>query len=56
MAAELEVRFSREDQESLRAKSFAGLRPLNPGLNCYSIHHASIDEPVIGRVAQCMNR
>src|SRR3990170_4803668 len=56
MAAELEVRFFREDQESLRAKNFAGLRPLNPGLNCYSIHHASIDEPVIGRVAQCMNQ
>jgi len=56
MAAELEVRFFREDQESLRAKNFAGLRPLNPGLNCYSIHHASIDEPIIGRVAQCMNQ
>ncbi len=55
MAAELEVRFFREDQESLREKGFSGLRPLNPGLNCYSIHHASIDEPVIGRVRQCMN-
>ena len=55
MAAELEVRFFREDQESLREKGFSGLRPLNPGLNCYSIHHASIDEPLIGRVRQCMN-
>jgi glutamine synthetase len=55
MAAELEVRFFQEDQESLRDKDFADLRPLNPGLNCYSIHHASIDEPVIGRVRQCMN-
>ncbi len=55
MAAELEVRFFREDQESLREKRFSDLRPLNPGLNCYSIHHASIDEPLIGRVRQCMN-
>jgi glutamine synthetase len=55
MAAELEVRFYQEDQESLRDKDFTDLRPLNPGLNCYSIHHASIDEPLIGRVRQCMN-
>jgi len=55
MAAELEVRFYQEDQESLRDKGFSDLRPLNPGLNCYSIHHASIDEPLIGRVRQCMN-
>ena len=55
MAAELEVRFFREDQESLRAKDYANLRPLNPGLNCYSIHHASIDEPVIGRVCEMLN-
>jgi glutamine synthetase len=55
MAAELEVRFFREDQESLREKRFSDLRPLNPGLNCYSIHHASIDEPLIGCVRQCMN-
>src|SRR3990170_1084162 len=48
MAAELEVRFFREDQETLRAKDFSDLRPLNPGLNCYSIHHASIDEDVVG--------
>lgn len=55
MAAELEVRFFQEDQESLRDKDFSDLRPLNPGLNCYSIHHASIDEPVIGRVRRCLN-
>jgi glutamine synthetase len=55
MAAELEVRFFREDQESLRSKGYADLRALNPGLNCYSIHHASIDEPVIGRVCQMLN-
>ena len=55
MAAELEVRFFREDQESLRAKGYSDLRPLSPGLNCYSMHHASIDEPVIGRVCQMLN-
>lgn len=55
MAAELEVRFFREDQESLREKGYSELRPLNPGLNCYSIHHASIDEPVIGRVCEMLN-
>lgn len=55
MAAELEVRFFREDQESLREKGYYDLRPLNPGLNCYSIHHASVDEPVIGRVREGMN-
>jgi glutamine synthetase len=55
MAAELEVRFFREDQESLREKNYYNLRALNPGLNCYSIHHASIDEPVIGRICQMLN-
>ena len=41
-AVEYEVRFFREDQQSLRAKDYTGLEPLSPGLNCYSIHHASI--------------
>jgi glutamine synthetase len=54
MAVELEVRFFREDQKSLRAKGYEGLEPLNPGFNCYSIHHASIDEDVIGRVRRMM--
>ncbi len=54
MAAELEVRFFREDQASLKAKDYTGLEPLSPGLNCYSIHHASVDEPVIGRVRRFM--
>jgi glutamine synthetase len=55
MAAELEIRFFQEDQESLREKNFSDLTPLNPGLNCYSIHHASIDEPVIGYVCRMLN-
>ena len=54
MAIELEVRFFREDQESLRAKDFSDLRPLNPGLNCYSIHHASIDEDVVGELRRLL--
>lgn len=54
MAAELEVRFFIEDQHSLREKDFTGLRPLNPGYNCYSIHHASIDEPVVGHLCRML--
>lgn len=50
MSAEFEFRVFREDQESLRAKAYTDLRPLNPGLNCYSMSHASIDDPVIGDV------
>jgi glutamine synthetase len=49
-AVEYEARFFREDQETLRAKDYAALRPLSPGLNSYSIHHASIDEDVIGEI------
>ena len=37
MAVELEFRIFREDQESLRAKRYSDLRPLNPGYNCYSM-------------------
>jgi glutamine synthetase len=55
MAAELEVRFFHEDQASLRAKGYSDLRPINPGLNCYSMHHASMDEPVIGEVCRMLD-
>ena len=55
MAVELEMRIFREDQESLRAKNFTGLRPLNPGYNCYSISHASIDEDVVGALRRYMD-
>ncbi len=54
-AVELEMRVFREDQESLRAKNFSGLRPLNPGYNCYSISHASIDEDVVGALRRYMD-
>jgi glutamine synthetase len=53
-AVEFEVRFFREDQESVRAKDYTRLRPLSPGLNCYSIHHASIDEDVIGDIRRLL--
>ncbi len=55
MAVELEMRIFREDQESLRAKNFTDLRPLNPGYNCYSISHASIDEDVVGALRRYMD-
>ena len=55
MAVELEMRIFREDQESLRAKHYGDLRPLNPGLNCYSISHASIDEEIVGGLRRQMD-
>lgn len=54
MAVELEMRLFREDQESLRVKGYHGLQPLSPGTNCYSIHHASLDEDVVGNIRQRM--
>jgi glutamine synthetase len=53
-AAEFEVRIFHEDQRSLRNKQFSDLEPINPGLNCYSIHHASIDEDVVGHIRKDM--
>jgi glutamine synthetase len=55
MAVELEFRIFREDQESLRAKNYTDLRPLNPGNNCYSISHASIDDDVVGGLRRHMD-
>ena len=53
-AVELELRLFREDQRSLREKGYTGLTPLSPGLNCYSLHHASLDEDVVGRIRRLM--
>ena len=53
-AVELEARLFREDQHSLQAKSYRDLQPLSPNLNCYSIHHASLDEDVLGRIRSMM--
>jgi len=55
-AVEYEFRIFREDQHSLRARHFSDLTPLNPGLNCYSISHASIDEDVVGDIRRNLDR
>lgn len=54
-ASELEFRFFREDQVSLREKDFGPhLTPLNPGMNCYVISQASADDQLLGRIARMM--
>ncbi|QBD81712.1 glutamine synthetase [Ktedonosporobacter rubrisoli] len=54
-AAELECRYFRENQVSLREKEFGpNLTPLNPGMNCYSISQASADDHLLGSVASMM--
>src|SRR5437868_720635 len=54
-AAELEFRFFRENQLSLREKDFGpNLTPLNPGFNCYAISQASADDHLLGRIARMM--
>jgi glutamine synthetase len=54
-ASELEFRFFRETQMSLREKDFGpNLTPLNPGMNCYAISQSSADDPLLGRIARMM--
>ena len=54
-AAELEMRFFRENQVSLREKDFGpNLTPLNPGTNCYVISHATADDQLVGTIARLM--
>jgi glutamine synthetase len=54
-AAELEFRFFRESQVSLREKDFGpDLTPLNPGMNCYAISQASADDHLLRRIASMM--
>ena len=54
-ASELEFRFFRENQMSLREKDFGpNLTPLNPGMNCYAISQASADDQLLGRIARMM--
>lgn len=56
-ASELEMRFFREDQVTLREKDFGPtLVPLNPGTNCYVISHATADDYLIGHIARQMRR
>jgi len=54
-ASEMEFRFFRENQVSLREKDFGpNLTPLNPGMNCYAISQASADDQLLGRIARMM--
>ncbi len=54
-AAEMEFRFFRENQQTLREKDFGpNLTPLNPGMNCYSISQSSPDDFLLGRIARMM--
>lgn len=54
-ASELEFRFFRENQMSLREKDFGpDLTPLNPGMNCYAISQASADDHLLSRIARMM--
>ncbi len=54
-ASELEFRFFRENQVTVREKDFGpNLTPLNPGLNCYAISQASADDHLLGRIARMM--
>jgi len=55
-ASELEMRFFREDQVSVREKDYGpNLSPLNPGTNCYVISHATADDHLLKNVAQMMS-
>ncbi|GLV59032.1 glutamine synthetase [Dictyobacter sp. S3.2.2.5] len=54
-ASELEMRYFREDQVSLRNKDFGpDLTPINPGTNCYVISHATADDYLIGQIVRQM--
>ena len=54
-ASELEFRFFRENQVSVREKDFGpNLTPLNPGFNCYTISQASADDHLLSRIARMM--
>jgi glutamine synthetase len=54
-ASELEFRFFRENQVTLREKDFGpNLTPLNPGMNCYSISQSSADDQRLSRIARMM--
>ncbi len=54
-ASELEFRFFRETQMSLREKDFGPhLTPLNPGMNCYAISQASADDHLLSHIARMM--
>jgi glutamine synthetase len=55
LAIELEFRIYREDQRTLRAKRFRDLEPLSPTTSCYSLHRATGDEFIVGRLRRMMD-
>jgi glutamine synthetase len=55
LALELEFRIYREDQRSLRAKRWRDLEPLSPTTSCYSLHRATGDEFIVGRLRRMMD-
>jgi glutamine synthetase len=55
LAIELEFRIWREDQRSLREKHWRGLTPLSPTTSCYSLHRATGDEFIVGKLRHMMD-
>lgn len=55
LALELEFHIFRETQQSLREKHWHDLTPLSPTNSCYSIHRASGDDFLLGRIMRQMN-
>jgi len=55
LALELEFRIWREDQRSLRQKHWRDLTPLSPTTSCYSLHRATGDEFIVGRLRRQMD-
>jgi glutamine synthetase len=55
LAVELEFRIYREDQRSLRTKRWQDLEPLSPTTSCYSIHRATGDEFIVGKLRRMMD-
>jgi glutamine synthetase len=55
LALELEFRIWREDQRSLRTKLWRDLTPLSPTTSCYSLHRATGDEFIVGRLRRQMD-
>lgn len=55
LAIELEFRIYREDQRSLRTKRWHDLEPLSPTTSCYSLHRATGDEFIVGRLRRMMD-
>jgi len=55
LAIELEFRIWREDQRSLREKRWSDLTALSPTTSCYSLHRATGDEFIVGKLRRMMD-